>query len=126
MEEKIRNSETKQFKMVIPNTLNSHETFFGGIAMQWMDEVAFITATRFLREKVVTVSVEKVKFLLPIKMGSILEISGKVLNISAVRLEVAVEIYVEQMFEEKREKAVSANFFFVAVNENSKPKRIRF
>nr|HMQ43287.1 acyl-CoA thioesterase [Mariniflexile sp.] len=46
---RIEKSETRQFKMVFPNTLNDHETIFGGTAMKWMDEVAYITATRFAR-----------------------------------------------------------------------------
>lgn len=51
MEERIIQSETRQFKAIFPNTLNANETLFGGQAMKWMDEVAYITATRFTRQK---------------------------------------------------------------------------
>ena len=53
-EEKIRNSETRIFKAVFPNTTNHYDTLFGGTAMQLMDEAAFITATRFSRQRMVT------------------------------------------------------------------------
>ena len=43
MEERIIQSETRQFKAIFPNTLNANETLFGGQAMKWMDEVAYIT-----------------------------------------------------------------------------------
>ena len=59
-QEKINQSETRIFKVVFPNTTNHYDTLFGGTAMQLMDEVAFITATRFCRRKVVTVSSSKV------------------------------------------------------------------
>lgn len=65
MDDRIMKSETKQFKVIFPHTLNDHDTLFGGIAMQWMNEVAYIVAFRFSRKKVVTVSAEKVHLLLP-------------------------------------------------------------
>ncbi len=34
------------------NTTNHYDTLFGGTAMHLMDEVAFITATRFARKKI--------------------------------------------------------------------------
>lgn len=49
--ERIKKSETKQFKIIFQSSLNDHETLFGGIAMQWMDEVAYITAIRYSKKK---------------------------------------------------------------------------
>ena len=63
MEERIIQSETRQFKAIFPNTLNANETLFGGQAMKWMDEVAYITATRFTRQKMFTVNTENIYFL---------------------------------------------------------------
>ena len=65
-EDKIQHSITRVFKAVFPNTTNHYDTLFGGTAMQYMDEVAFITATRFSRQKMVTVSSDKIDFKKPI------------------------------------------------------------
>ena len=62
IEERIKNSETRIFKAVFPNTTNHYDTLFGGTAMHMMDEVAFITATRFSRQRMVTVSSDKIDF----------------------------------------------------------------
>jgi len=121
MEERIRISETKHFKVVLPSTLNNHDTLFGGIALQWMDEVAYITATRFTRKKMVTVSAEKARFLLPVQSGTLVEIIGKVVKIGNAKLQIWVEIFVEEMYAENRQKAVEALFTFAAVNEEHKP-----
>jgi acyl-CoA hydrolase len=43
-EERIKQSETRIFKAVFPNTTNHYDTLFGGTAMHMMDEVAFIAA----------------------------------------------------------------------------------
>lgn len=93
---KIRNSETKQFKVIFPNVLNDHNTLFGGVAMQWMDEVAYITATRFTKMKMVTVSTRGIHFRNPLKSGTIAEITGKIIKVGKLKIDVKVEIIVFQ------------------------------
>ncbi len=126
MQERINKSVTRQFKVVFPNTLNAHDTLFGGTAMQWMDEVAYITATRFTRMKMVTISTDKMKFKNAIKSGTIAEIVGRVINVSNFKLHILVEIYVEEMYSEKKLKAVDAIFTFAAIDQNHKPIRFKF
>lgn len=124
LEERIRNSETHIFKAVFPNTTNHYDTLFGGTAMHMMDEVAFITATRFSRMKMVTVSSDKIDFKRPIQGGTIVELIGKVSYLGNTSLKVKVEIFVEQMYSTIREKAISGDFTFVAIDENKKPLKI--
>lgn len=62
IEERIEKSESRIFKAVFPNTTNHYDTLFGGTAMQLMDEAAFITATRFSRQRMVTVSSDRIDF----------------------------------------------------------------
>ncbi|HPS46417.1 MAG TPA: hotdog domain-containing protein [Bacteroidales bacterium] len=121
MNEMVRKSETRQFKVIFPNTLNDHDTLFGGIAMKWMDEVAYITAIRFTKKKMVTVSSERVQFLLPMKSGTIAEIIGKVTKVKTLKIEILVEIYIDDMYAENRQKAVVAIFTFAAINDENKP-----
>jgi acyl-CoA hydrolase len=124
LEERIRQSETKIFKAVFPNSTNHYDTLFGGTAMHMMDEVAFITATRFTRKRCVTVSSDRIDFKKPIPGGTIVELIGKVSKIGNTSLDIKVEIYIEQMYEERREKAITGSFTFVALDENKKPVRI--
>lgn len=108
LEEKIKQSETHIFKAIFPNTTNHYDTLFGGTAMHLMDEVAFITATRFSRQRVVTVSSDRIDFKQPIPAGTFAELIGKVVKIGNTSLQVHVEIYVEDMYSENREKAITA------------------
>jgi acyl-CoA hydrolase len=124
LEEKINQSETRIFKAVFPNTTNHYDTMFGGTAMHLMDEVAFITATRFTRKICVTVSSDKIDFKQPIPAGTIIELIGRVSKIGNTSLDVKVEIYIEQMYSEIRVKAIIGNFTFVALDENKKPTKI--
>jgi acyl-CoA hydrolase len=121
IEERITRSETRVFKAVFPNTTNHYDTLFGGTAMHMMDEAAFITATRFSRQIMVTVSSDRIDFKKAIPAGTIIELIGKVIHVGNTSLKVNVEIYVEQMYAEGRELAVKGDFTFVAINEHKKP-----
>jgi len=124
IEEKIYASETRIFKAVFPNTTNHYDTLFGGTAMALMDEVAFITATRFSRKRMVTVSSDKIDFSRPIPGGTIVELIGRVIHIGNTSLKVVVDIYVEEMYAHKRDKAVTGSFTFVALNEQKLPVKV--
>ena len=124
LEERIKQSETRIFKAVFPNSTNHYDTLFGGTAMHMMDEVAFITATRFTRKRCVTVSSDRIDFKKPIPGGTIVELIGKVSKIGNTSIDIKVEIYIEQMYEERREKAITGSFTFVALDEHKKPVRI--
>jgi acyl-CoA hydrolase len=122
--EAIRKSVTHVVKCVFPNTTNHYDTLFGGTALQWMDEVAFITASRFSRQKMVTVSSERVDFKKPIPSGTFTELIGKVTMVGNSSLKVKVEIFVEQMHSDKRELAVVGEFNMVAINDLKQPEAI--
>ena len=121
LSECIQRTETHQFRIVFPNFLNDNFNLFGGIAMQWMDEVAYITAIRFTRMKVVTVSVDNLKFKKAIKPGEMVEIIGRVAKVGKVKLVIQVEIFVENSDSDQREQAVEASFTFASVNSKNVP-----
>jgi acyl-CoA hydrolase len=124
LEQRILESETRIFKAVFPSDTNHYDTLFGGTAMQLMDEVAFIAATRFTRKKVVTVSSDKIDFKMPIPGGTIIELVAKVAYIGSTSLKVNVNIFIEEMYSHVREKAITGTFTFVAVDENKRPVKI--
>ncbi|MBA6153122.1 acyl-CoA thioesterase [Gelidibacter maritimus] len=124
VQEQIDQSRTSIFKAVFPNTTNHYDTLFGGTAMQLMDETAFITATRFSRQQMVTVCSDKIDFTKPIPAGTIIELNGYVTKVGTTSLKVRVDIFVEEMYTNAREKAVSGEFTFVAIDGNKKPVKI--
>ncbi len=109
-EEKIKNSETRVFKVVFPNITNHHNTMFGGTVMEMMDEVAFMTATRFARKSFVTVSCDRIDFKKPIPADTLIELIGRVKYVGNSSLKVNIQVYVEHMYDEIRERAVSGDF----------------
>jgi len=124
MNERIQKSETSQFRAIFPNTLNANNTLFGGQALKWMDEVAYITATRFTRQRMYTINTENITFLKTVNPDSIVEVFGRVEKAGSVRIRVKVEIYAEEMYGEIREKVIEGVFVFATLDEKNRPKRI--
>ncbi|KZX76656.1 acyl-CoA thioesterase [Oleiphilus sp. HI0009] len=114
-------SLTRITKAVFPDTTNHHDTLFGGTAMQWMDEASFISATRFSRKRLVTVSSDRIDFEHPVPAGSVVELIASVADVGRTSLTVRVEMWVESMYHDGRTKAISGVFKFVAVDQNMQP-----
>ncbi len=115
--QRIESARTRTFKAVFPGETNHYDTLFGGTALQWMDEVAFIAATRFTREKVVTVSSDKVNFKIPIPAGSLVELDAQIVRVGNTSVEVSVDVWKESMYADERVLALHGNFVLVAVGD---------
>jgi len=124
LQTRIDAAETRIFKMVFSNTTNNYGTLFGGNAMQLMDEVAFIAATRFSRKKMVTVSSSQIDFKKPIPENTIIELVARVVRVGNTSLDIHVDIYKEEMYENHREQAIEGRFTFVALDENKRPTKV--
>ncbi len=124
LEERIAFAETHVFRAVFPNTTNHYDTLHGGMAMHMIDDAAFIAATRFSRKRMVTVSSDKIDFKKPIPSGTIIELIAKIVHVGNTSLKVQVEIYIEEMYSEHREQAITGTITFVAVDEHRNPIKV--
>ncbi|MDT9126845.1 acyl-CoA thioesterase, partial [Escherichia coli] len=71
-----------------------------------------------------TVSSDRIDFKHAIPARSIVELVGRVIKVGNTSLKVEVNIFVESMYSDGREKAVSGVFSFVAIGEDKKPMRV--
>ena len=60
---KVADSVVETVHIVRPNHLNSAGRLFGGILMQWIDEVAGLVGKRHTHCNVITASVDNLRFL---------------------------------------------------------------
>ena len=121
IEQRIADSVTRVFKAVFPGDTNHHNTMFGGSVMYLMDEIAFMTATRFCRKPIVTVSSDKIDFNQSIPAGTLVEFVGTVVRVGRTSMDVKVDVFVESMYRDGRENAITGTFTLVAINENKRP-----
>jgi acyl-CoA hydrolase len=118
---RMAHAVTRVTKTVFPGRTNHHNTLFGGEALAWMDEAAFIAATRFCRKPLVTVCSDRVDFKESIPAGTIIELVARVEQVGRTSIKVHVDIFVENMYNDNQHKAISGNFTFVALDKDRKP-----
>jgi len=114
-------SRTRITKLVFPQDTNPIGTLYGGTAMHWMDEVAFLTATRYARRQVVTVSMDRVDFKVPIPEGAIVELVGEVVSVGRSSMTVQVRIMIEDAMAGTQELAIEGQLVMVAVDQDMNP-----
>tara|TARA_Y100000766_G_scaffold237671_1_gene213926 strand:- start:436 stop:825 length:390 start_codon:yes stop_codon:yes gene_type:complete len=119
IEKKITNSRTSHFRVVFPELTNHHDTMLGGKVMEIMDEIAFITATRFSRKRSVVAGSE-VNYSKPIPAGTMIEVIGEVVQVGKTSLKVSVKVFTEEMYSSQRDEAVDAIFTCVTIDEKNK------
>ena len=73
----VSESVVETVHMVRPNHLNASGRLFGGVLMQWIDEVAGLVAKRHARMNVTTASVDNLKFLHGAYQRDVIVIIGK-------------------------------------------------
>ncbi|KKM65208.1 hypothetical protein LCGC14_1493570 [marine sediment metagenome] len=117
---KPQESEVVNTYIIQPPQTNAHGTAFGGQIMAWMDETAAIAALRFCKTLCVTVSVDRVQFTKPIKMGYILIMKARVNHTGKTSMEVGVRICSEDPITGFRQHSLTGYLTFVAVDANGK------
>ena len=117
---KIMDSKVETVHIVRPNHLNGANRLFGGILMQWMDEVAGIVAKRHAMTNVITASIDNLRFIQGAYQNEMVVIIGKLTYVGTTSMEVKVDTYVENQ-EGTRKSINRAYFVMVALDENDKP-----
>ena len=109
---KVSDSATETLHIVRPNHLNAAGRLFGGVLMQWIDELAHMNVT--------TASVDNLRFLKGAYQRDVVVISGKITYVGNTSMEVRVDSYVEDL-DGVRTPINRAYFTMVALDENDKP-----
>ena len=74
---RVTDSMAETVHIVRPNHLNGANRLFGGILMQWIDEVAGIVAKRHAMANVITASVDNLRFIKGAYQNEMVVIVGK-------------------------------------------------
>ncbi|MBQ7817768.1 MAG: acyl-CoA thioesterase [Oscillospiraceae bacterium] len=119
----VDDSRVETVHVVRPNHLNGANRLFGGILMQWIDEVAGIVAKRHSMTNVTTASVDNLTFLHGAYQNDMVVIKGKITWVGSTSMEVCVDTYVENV-DRQREWINNAHFIMVALDENDKPVQV--
>lgn len=120
---KVEDSQVETMHIVRPNHLNGAGRLFGGVLMQWIDEVAGLVAKRHARMNVTTASVDNLRFLKGAYLGDTVAIIGKITYVGTTSMEVRVDTYCENLVGERR-PINRAYFTMVALDEYDSPAKV--
>ena len=119
----VDDSRVETVHLIRPTHLNGADRLFGGILMQWIDEVAGIVAKRHSMCNVTTASVDNLTFLHGAYQNDMVVIKGKMTWVGSTSMEVCVDTYVESPSGE-RHRINNAHFMMVALDEHDKPVQV--
>ena len=88
---KVSESVVETVHLVRPNHLNAAGRLFGGILMQWIDEVAGVVGKRHAHRNVTTASVDNLNFLKGAYQRDLLVLHGKMTYVGKTSMDVKVE-----------------------------------
>lgn len=116
---RVDDSRTETYHLVRPSDLNGANRLFGGVLMQWIDEVAGIVAKRHSMTNVTTASVDNLTFLQGAYQDELVIIKGKVTWVGRTSMEICVDSYVEN-HQGELHRINNAHFMMVALDDDGK------
>ncbi|MGO8813244.1 MAG: acyl-CoA thioesterase [Terriglobia bacterium] len=120
----VAESVTEMVEVVLPNDTNPLGNLLGGRVMHLIDIAGAISATRHARCQVVTVAVDNLDFLYPVRVGELVILRAHITRTFRTSMEAEVRVYREDSLTGKRQQTSSAFVTYVALDPTGKPQEI--
>jgi acyl-CoA hydrolase len=108
-----------------PQDANAAGNVHGGWIMKLCDDLAAIAATRMANGRVVTATVDGMKFISPVHVGDVVTLRGRVNAAWRTSMEVGVRVESENVREGTVRHVCTAYLTMIALDEEEKPTPIR-
>lgn len=110
--------------IAMPADANPAGDIFGGWVLSRMDQAGGIAAAERASGRVVTIALDAMKFIRPVKVGDVLEVYTEIESVGRTSLKVHVESWARRYKTHLCEKVTVATFTFVALDENGRPRQV--
>ena len=110
--------------MAMPADTNAAGDIFGGWVLSQMDLAGGIAAGQRAAGRVVTIAVDKMKFIRPVHVGDVLCVYTSVTRVGNTSMEIKLEAWALRHRYGLREKVTEAHFTFVSVDEVGRPRPV--
>jgi uncharacterized protein (TIGR00369 family) len=104
-----------------PQDANNHGNVHGGVIMKMVDEVGALAAMRHARAPVVTVVVDSVTFLEPIRVGHLVQCDAELTYVGRTSMEVRVRVTSENPLTGTSSVTNNAYLVYVALDPEGRP-----
>lgn len=110
--------------MAMPADTNANGDIFGGWVMSRMDQAGGMAGVERAMGRVVTVSVDSMNFIQPMKVGDVLCVYCDIDKVGRTSMKINVEAFAKRFLTGERHKVTDATFTFVAIDEDGKPRPV--
>src|SRR6266446_7726680 len=122
----MRSPEKPKGELVIrtiamPADTNPNGDIFGGWLMAQMDLGSGILASKRAKARVVTVAVEGMSFLQPVRVGDTVACYAWVESVGRTSMKIPVEVWVQRYMRTDQTRVTRAVFTYVAVDQVGRP-----
>ena len=115
--------------MAMPADTNPNGDIFGGWILSQMDIAGGILAKEVAGGRTVTIAVNAMKFIQPVRVGDVVCCYGKVVKIGTTSITMHLEVWVKPILRESthdgpRFKVTEAEFAFVAIDDEGRKRSV--
>ena len=110
--------------IAMPADTNANGDIFGGWVMSRMDQAGGIAGAERARGRVVTVKVDAMTFIRPVRVGDVLCVYTEVESIGRTSMKIHIEAWAQRFMNHRREKVTDASFTFVAIDDDGRPRAV--
>jgi acyl-CoA hydrolase len=112
-------------QIVMPGHTNGVAgVLFGGVMMQWIDVCAGVAAMRHAGGAVVTASIDRLDFIVPVRLGDVVVLQARVNYACRTSMEVGCRVETEDPRTRRRHYTTKAYLTFVAVDDAGRPRPV--
>ena len=108
----------------MPADTNANGDIFGGWVLSQMDQAGGIAAVERAQGRVVTIAVEAMTFIRPVKVGDVLCVYTSVKKVGRTSMKIHIEAWARRFRTHSREKVTVASFTFVAIDDDGRPRPV--
>jgi acyl-CoA thioesterase YciA len=110
--------------IAMPADTNANGDIFGGWVMSQMDQAGGIAGVERAMGRVVTVAVDSMTFIRPVRVGDVLCVYTSVASVGRTSMKIQVEAWARRFQTQQREKVTEATFTFVAIDDEGRPRPV--
>ena len=110
--------------VAMPADTNANGDIFGGWVMSQMDLAGGIAGVDRARGRVVTVAVDGMTFIRPVKVGDVLCVYARVERVGRTSMRIGIEAWARRFRTQARDKVTAATFTFVAIDDEGRPRPV--
>ena len=108
----------------MPADTNANGDIFGGWVLSRMDQAGGIAGVERARGRVVTIAVDAMTFIRPVRVGDVLEVYTEVESVGRTSMKIHIEAWAQRFQTHRRDKVTDATFTFVHVGDDGRPRPI--